>query len=531
MDFLYVLSLFFHFKKLWPELLLACFSFFAIRWYVNHKRNVFITRYPILDLLPSLLQNLDRVHDWTVDVSNFLGCTLVGSLPFYRSQFYRYGSVDILYTCNPRNVEYMVKTNFSNYPKGVEFLEVFNLIGNGIFNVDFEPWHAQRRMAHSLLTSKEFRNYISNVNQNLVQNALLPLLTLSAKKSSVVDLENVFLRYAFDSIFTVIFGKSSNCLSLNGKSNAFEKAIDDGTEATFFRNIMPAPLWKLMRFLRVGTEKQLAEAQETIDFHLSQYISTKRDELLNGNNDQKDLLATYMKSEALKDSLSSDKNDKFLKDTAFSFLFAGRDTSGTSLTWFFWLIAKTPRVEEKILEELNSVFTKKRNCENNLNVQGPWVFDSEDLKGLVYLHAALCETLRLYPPIPLNRKSSLNKDVLPDGTVVKPRTLILFSMYAMARMEWVWGKDCSEFKPERWIDADGKLSHENMSKFFVFNRGPRTCVGKDMAFTQIKLAAAAVIFNFHVEVVEGHEVVPKPSLALHTKNGLLVKLKERVHVY
>ncbi|KAF5207366.1 Cytochrome p450 [Thalictrum thalictroides] len=524
MDFLCVVSLFFLFKTIWPELFLACLSFFAIRWYLNHKHNVFITRYPILDLLPALLQNLDRVHEWSVDVSNFLGSTLTGALPFYRSgQFF--GTVKMLYTCDPRNVEYMVKTNFSNYPKGVEFLEVFNLIGDGIFNVDFEPWHAQRRMAHSLLTSKEFRNFISTVNLNLVQNELLPLLTLSAKKSSVVDLEDVFLRYAFDSIFTVIFGKTSNCLSSNSKRNEFEKAIDDGTEATFFRNIMPAPLWKLLRFLKLGTEKQLAQARETIDFHLSQYISTKRDELLNGNNDHKDLLAAYMKSEALKECLSSDKNDKFLKDTVFSFLFAGRDTSGTSLTWLFWLISKTPRVEKKLLEELKSVLAKKK----NFIMQGPWVLDAEDLKGLVYLHAALSEALRLYPPIPLNRKSSLNKDVLPDGTVVKPRTLILFSMYAMARMEWVWGKDCYEFKPERWIDADGKLRHEPMSKFFVFNQGPRTCVGKEMAFTQIKLAAAAVLLNFHVQVVEGHEVVPKASLALHTKNGLLVKLKERIH--
>ncbi|KAF5196041.1 Cytochrome p450 [Thalictrum thalictroides] len=431
-------------------------------------------RWPVLDILPSLLQNVHRVHEWTVDISSMVGSTIVGRGPIF-------GRSEMLFTCDPRNVEYMVRTNFSNYPKGSEFLETFDLIGEGIFNIDFEAWHAQRRMAHTLFTSKEFRSYISSVNRNLVQYSLLPLLANSSNNSSVLDFEDVFLRYAFDSIFTVIFGKSSNCLALNAPTNAFSNAIDDGTEAMFFRNVIPSPLWKVLRFLKLGTERKLAEAQKTIDSHLKEYISVKKDELSKGI-EGKDLLAAYMKIQAEKEELAN-KGDKFLRDTSLSFLFAGRDSSGTSLTWFFWLLSKSPRVEEIIMEELRSVYLKKNtNSENSHNkVKGHWVFDADDLKGLVYLHAALSEALRLYPPLPMNRKISLKEDILPDGTVMKP--------------------------------------------------GPRTCIGKDMAFTQMKLAAAAVLFNFQVELVEGQVVLPKPSLVLHTRNGLLVRVKERQNLY
>ncbi|KAF6149133.1 hypothetical protein GIB67_025989 [Kingdonia uniflora] len=455
-------------------------------------RNLALVRWPIVDALPSLLQNAHRVHEWTVEISNSVGSTIRGRGPLF-------GHSEVLYTCDPRNVEYMVRTNFSNYPKGPEFLEIFDLIGTGIFNIDYEPWQTQRKMAHTVFTSKNFRNYISSVSRKGVEEALLPLLSHVATHETTLNLEDVFMRYAFDSIFTVIFGKSSNCLSITFPDDEFAKAIDDGTNGMFVRNILPSPCWKLLRFLNLGTEKKLAKARKTIDRHLEEYIASKKEELRKGV-EASDLLAS-----------------------ALSFLFAGRDSTGTSLTWFFYMLWKNPRVEEKIMEELRQIYSAK-----NKDGKQPFVFESEDLKGLVYLHAALSESLRLHPPLPMNLKMCQEDDVLPDGTIMKKGMKIYISVYAMARMKWVWGKDCLEYKPERWIDVDGKLSHVPIQNFFVFNAGPRTCIGKDMAFTQIKLAVAAVLFNFHVEVVNGHDVRPQPSLVLHTKNGLMVKIKRRV---
>ncbi|RZC56883.1 hypothetical protein C5167_015733 [Papaver somniferum] len=158
----------------------------------------------------------------------------------------------------------------------------------------------------------------------------------------------------------------------------------------------------------------------------------------------------------------------------------------------------------------------------------PLVFAIDDLKDAVYLHATICESLRLYPPIPHNRRTALKKDVLPDGTIVDPGMMTVISMYAAGRMEHVWGKNCLEFKPERWISENGKLNHETMSKFFGFSIGPRSCLGQEMAFVMMKLAASAMIFNFQVEVLVGQLVEPKPSIVLKMKNGLMVRVKERV---
>ncbi|WCJ38405.1 Cytochrome P450 86A8 [Euphorbia peplus] len=69
-------------------------------------------------------------------------------------------------------------------------------------------------------------------------------------------------------------------------------------------------------------------------------------------------------------------------------------------------------------------------------------------------------------------------------------------------MKRVWGEDCLKFKPERWIDRNVNVKYETPAKFYTFNAGPRICPGKDIAFALMKAAAATIIHNFHIEVVE-----------------------------
>jgi len=143
-------------------------------------------------------------------------------------------------------------------------------------------------------------------------------------------------------------------------------------------------------------------------------------------------------------------------------------------------------------------------------------FTAKELQECVYLHAALNETLRLYPSVPNCYKGALHRDVLPGETCIESSMKFVYSIYALGRMESIWGPDCLEFKPERWIDhvnsCEGQLRMKNESayKFLAFKTGPRMYLGKDMAYMQMKVAVVAILRRFHVRVVEN--LVVKPYL-------------------
>ncbi|KAI3942635.1 hypothetical protein MKW92_011517 [Papaver armeniacum] len=469
-----------------------------------------------LGTIPSLLWNSDRVFEWMTEAFRSLG----------RGSFYMDGPMfsnyRFLVTCHPKNLEYILKTNFSNFPKGESFKEIFDALGVGIFNVDSDTWRLQRKLAHAMLRLGEFKAQVANTSRKVVEEQLVPFLAHVAEEGFSIDLQDVFSRYAYDINMGMVFGRYENYLYIGLPSNEMAEITDAAQRALLFRNVVPLFVWKLQRLFRIGKERVIMKAQKMVDENNGEYIFQKRKDLLAGV-ETADLLSIYIK--ALADNSSNFASlaakDNYLKDEMLNLFLAGRDTIKSALTWFFWLVSTTPYVEAKILEELYSVVSLTRGTH-----KWPWVFLSDDLKGLVYLHAALSESLRLYPPLPINRKSVVKKDVLPDGSVVTPGMDILLSFYSVGRMPWVWGEDCLEFKPERWIDEDGKLI-DPTSRFVPFNIGARSCLGRDAAFTQMKSVVAAVLFNFHVEVVKGHHVCPQQGTTLYMKNGLQVNVKKR----
>ncbi|KAK9110683.1 hypothetical protein Sjap_018743 [Stephania japonica] len=507
----------------WPEFCLASFCFLSITWYLKHKNKV-MTTWPLIGILPSVVTNTHRILDWTVEIANTFGATV------FRRAGPSFLPMEFLFTCDPSNVEYIVRTNFANYPKGKDYNETFDVLGEGIFNVESEFWRKQRSTSRAIMASEKFRTSVFTATLRVVLHSLLPLLQSTSQSRGVIDLEEIMMRYTFDISTLFIFGRDPKCLSLGFPQNELQNALDKALESVFYRHVMPGPVWKLFKWLNIGKERQLEKSKKKIDQCMDNYISEKKLNLSTPKQAENinDMLETYInlqKQESWPEHLLP-RNDKFLKDTMLNMLFAGRDTVGTVISWFFYLLLKNPRVESKILEELRHVYAKKQKEDHNK--REPWLmFDAADLKDMTYLHAAFCEALRLYPSVPLNRKTAFKEDVLPDGTVVRPGVMILISIYAMGRMEWIWGKDCLEFKPDRWIGVAGTLCLELQLKLFSFSFGPRACLGKNVAFTLMKMAASAMLMNFHIEMVEGQRVEPKSTIVLRMKNGLKVRVKKR----
>ncbi|KAK4439585.1 Alkane hydroxylase MAH1 [Sesamum alatum] len=467
------------------------------------------TDWPLVRMLPWILRVSRRIHSAVTQLMNECG----GAFEFKGPWFC---NMDMLITSDPANIHHIFSKNFSNYPKGPEFRKIFEVFGDGIFNADFELWELHRRTTLSVFNHATFHTSLGRAVWGKVETGLLPVLESFLKQGIDVDLQDIFQRFTFDNICKLVLDYDPQSLSIDLPYVPCEKAFNDVIEALLYRHVLPESVWKLQKWLGLGKERKLTEAWKAFDEFIYPHVTFRDGE----QNDDSKLLTSFRKAYEEKNKGSSRGLSVFLRDTALNLMFAGRDTTSTCLTWLFWLIATNPSTETKILEEMESKLQLKE--DNNWRF-----FSAEESRELIYLHGALCESLRLFPPLALEHKAPLTPDTLPSGNYLEPNTKVIVSFYSTGRMESVWGKDCLEFKPERWISPRGGTKHEPSYKFPAFNAGPRTCLGKEMAFAQMKMVAAAIIYHYNIQLVEGHPVTPSDSIILQAKHGLRVRLSRK----
>lgn len=411
-------------------------------------------------------------------------------------------------TANPKNVEYILKTRFDNYPKGKPFSSILgDLLGRGIFNVDGDSWKFQRKMASLELGSVSIRSYAFQTVTSEIESRLIPLLSSACdKQGMLMDLQDVFRRFSFDTICKFSFGLDPGCLKSCLPVSELAKAFDIASKISAERAMAASPvIWKIKRFFNVGSERKLKEAIKLVDSLANEVIEQKR---AKGFSTNKDLLSRFM---------GAIHDDKYLRDIVVSFLLAGRDTVASALTCFFWVMAKNPESVKRIRAESNRIMGSSHELV---------VASFEQMQKMHYLQAAVYETLRLYPPVQFDSKFCESDDVLPDGTFVKKGTRVTYHPYAMGRMRSIWGADCLEFKPERWLQ-DGFFKPTNPFKFPVFQAGVRVCLGKDMALVEMKSVALALIRKFDFQTDVPFSQTPKfaPGLTAIVLGGLQVYVR------
>uniref|UniRef100_A0A0D9VPD3 Cytochrome P450 n=1 Tax=Leersia perrieri TaxID=77586 RepID=A0A0D9VPD3_9ORYZ len=508
--------------------LVICYRYHRLK--SMKKCSLGLVQWPIVGVLPAIIANMHRLLDGVT----FL---LATSQLNFQCRFWL-ASFRFFVTCDPANVRHIFTSNFDNYPKGDVFADMFDVLGGGIFNSDGERWRRQRNKAQMLMTTPRFRAFVARSSLDKVEKGLLPFLAHVAdgkdgENTTTCDLQDVFTRWSLDATCQLVFGVDPGCLDVGLPEVPFARAMDDVLRTIFLRHTMPVSCWKAMRWLGIGHEKRNAAARRTVDSFVASAIAKHRSAAAANAADYDDGKSDLMSSFLCDDEVAGSADaDVYIRDMAMNLLVAGRDTTSSALSWFFYLLSTNPRVEQKLLQELAPIAARKPQPQHGRlfpgNGNGGMVtFDASEVRNLLYLHAALCESMRLYPPVPLEHKAAVAGDVLPSGHEVKAGDKVLVFYYSMGRMKRVWGKDCREFRPERWITEDGKLRYVPSNKFVAFNSGPRTCLGKEMALVQMKVTAAAMAWNFAVEVVPGHVVEPRLSVILHMKNGLLVRVKRR----
>ncbi|KAL6842258.1 hypothetical protein ACP4OV_027906 [Aristida adscensionis] len=490
--------------------------------YMNHSRRTSKTpspptNWPVVGMLPALMYNLHNLQDYVAGVLAVTG----GSCPANGPQA---SSMRFLFTCDPANIRHIFTTNIANYPKGEEFTEIFDIMRGSFTTVDGEPCRRQRRKIQGILSDPRMVSVMASSSRHKVAKGLVPFLAGMASTGAPFDLQDVIARLVFDLTAMPIFSVDPGLLSPDMPPADAPAAMDTVMEGALLRHTVPASCWQLMRRLNLGPERRLAAAHSVLHQFVADMIERR-----------KAYRADLPDAAAAVDIMSSyigdpDYDDSLLRATLNNYMIAGRDTIASSLPWFFYNLASNPHVVAGIRKELAAVVCSGKHASLVSDGTGGTavIFEPEETKSLIYLQAALFESLRLYPPGPIERKTVVADDVMPSGHEVHAGDAILISLYALGRMVTVWGEDCHEYRPDRWLtDGGAKLRYVPSHKFLAFNSGPRMCLGKDIAIMHMKTIAAAVVWNFDMEVLEGQSMKPKMSCLLQMKNGLMVTVNRR----
>jgi cytochrome P450 len=187
-------------------------------------------------------------------------------------------------------------------------------------------------------------------------------------------------------------------------------------------------------------------------------------------------------------------------------MIAGSDTTATALSsTLFHLTAHNPAAMKKLQDEIRGNFSRYED-----------IVTGKELADCHYLKACIDEAMRISPPVPgLLARETVN-DCTIDGQKLPEGTGVGVPIYTIHHNPEYFPEPFT-YKPERWLDSDTATLEKARSAFNPFSLGARGCIGKSVAYMELRLAIARLVWKFDMEHV------PTEGVAERWREGFAVK--------
>jgi cytochrome P450 len=189
-------------------------------------------------------------------------------------------------------------------------------------------------------------------------------------------------------------------------------------------------------------------------------------------------------------------------------IFAGHDTTSTALAFALHALATSPDVRERFHAEVD-------------RLDGPPT--AADLADLAAAERVVTETLRLYPPVYTVPREAAT-DVAVDGHRIPEGSPVWLAVDQVQRDPRFFD-DSEAFRPSRWTD-DLRATTPDFA-YAPFGGGPRTCIGRQFALMEAKLALATVGREYALDRAEPADPPTDPEMTLRMAPGTTVRVTER----
>nr|XP_015215557.1 PREDICTED: cytochrome P450 3A40-like [Lepisosteus oculatus] len=360
--------------------------------------------------------------------------------------------------------------------------------------VEDEEWKRMRSVLSPSFTSgrlKEMFPIMTHYAKILVQS-----LQKKSDRNEPVQMKEFFGPYSMDVVTSTAF--SVNIDSLNNPDDPFVANIKKMLKFNFLHPLLIIiSLFPSLTPLLEKLEVTLFP-RSVMTFFYDSLRKIKADRQKNVHSNRVDFLQLMVDSQIPDEATETKEGEKPPKgltdheilSQSMLFIFAGYETTSSTLSFLAYNLATNPDALKKLQKEVDEVFPNK----------SPVTYEA--LMQMEYLDMALNESLRLYPPA--GRVERVCKKTIEiNGVTIPKGMVIMIPSYALHRDPEHWPEP-EVFKPERF-SKENKESIDPYA-YLPFGAGPRNCIGMRFAIIVMKMAIVQILQNFNIVTCKETEI-------------------------
>merc|ERR1711939_415493 len=359
-----------------------------------------------------------------------------------------------------------------------------------LVTLEGHEWRYWRRVLNPGFSAANITNFIPIIIRDVC--TYRHILRRRARVGDIFPLELVTLSMSMDIIGRVVMDHELGC---QFRPNQFTTALinqlawcDAGIHSNplqYFNFIRPLMLryntWRMNTYIDPYIKKNYL----TIDQGLSK-------------RQQADLMGRAYLRDNKPSASMSEKVDpqffEFMRAQIKLFMQAGHDTTAASIVYSLYLLQKHPKSLSRLRRELDQVFGPL------VNATCDQLSDTPQLLGQCnFLNAVVKETLRLFPPTASARFGETDMFLHDtNGTAMPTKGFLLVSNHHGIHHNPRFWPQAEDFLPERWLAEPDDPLYPVQNGWRPFERGPRNCIGQELAMTEIKLVIAVIAREFDI---------------------------------
>ena len=408
--------------------------------------------------------------------------------------YFRMGRVRAYVVNHPQLIREVLVTKHKSFRRPPMLVRPLAKVdGQGLVLSEGDLWLRQRRLMQPAFNPKRFEGY-AHITVEYTRR-MLDRWSTGAALDVAEEMTHLTLEIIAKTLFDVEVSEQTARLGQAVRVISEEYTREAG-------NPFQLPDW-----LPLPRQRRKRWAIDTLHGMIGDIIRARR----GSREDHGDLLSMLLLA-VDEEGDGRGMSDQQARDEAITLFNAGHDSTAAALTWIWYLVAKHPAVEARLVEEVDTVLAGR-------------AAGYADVPRLPYTEMMVKEALRLYPPTwSMFPREAVASVEIGGYTIPKRSWVYVFP--------WVTHRDPrffenpEKFEPERF--APGRSDKIPQYAYFPFGGGPRVCIGNTFATMEMILILASVLQAFRVKLAaDQSDAEPEVMIAIRPKGGMRVVLHRR----